>query len=175
VSTALEACPESTTILPQPKDDCRPSPWFRAARIGVEAVLGGGVGAVGELVGAYAGLNIDLLNGREGGVGTSLGAALGAVLTVAPAVWLGGRVMGGDGSFGWTLLGGTAGTALAAGIIAIKNTTATWVIAALMPVAGAILGYELSSHRKRPPAQASTGVTIVPSLGPNSIGIVGVF
>src|SRR5690349_375079 len=87
-------CPESTTVLPQPQPGCRPSVWLRVVRIGVEAVLGTGVSLAGELLGAYAGLNVDLLSGREAGLGASLGAAVGAMLTAGPAVWLGGKAMG---------------------------------------------------------------------------------
>ncbi|MBL8955972.1 MAG: hypothetical protein JNK82_34675 [Myxococcaceae bacterium] len=172
---ALEApCPERTTVLPQPQPGCRASPWLRVARVAVEVVLGTGLSLAGELLGAYAGLNVDLLSGREAGLGASLGAAVGAILTAPAAVWLGGRMMGGDGSFGWTVLGGAAGTAVAAGIIGIKNTTVAWAFAAAMPVLGAVLGYELSSHRHRSEAPAPA-VGIAPALGPTSIGVVGVF
>jgi len=161
-------------VLPQPAEGCRPSVWFRVARIGVELVLGTGVSLAGELLGAYAGLNVDLLSGREAGLGASLGAAVGAILAAGPAVWLGGKAMGGDGSFGWTMLGGAAGTAVSAVLIAIKNTTAMWGLAAAMPVLGAVAGYELSSHRHKSEAPAPA-VSITPVLGPTSVGLAGVF
>ncbi len=176
VALSTEPCPASagTTVLEQPQEGCRPRPWMRVARIAVELVLGTGVSLGGELLGAYAGLNVDLLSGREAGLGASLGAAVGAILTAAPAVWLGGRAMGGDGSFGWTMLGGAAGTAVSVVIIAIKNTTAAWGIAAAMPVLGAVAGYELSSHRHRSEAP-QPAVSVTPVLGPTSVGVAGVF
>jgi hypothetical protein len=169
---AIETCPDSGTALPQAQSGCSPKAWVRAARIGVELVLGAGLGALGELTGIYVGLNADILSGHDGGLGLSLGAAIGAMLSVAPAVWCGGAAMGGDGSFGWTMLGGAAGTVLSAGILAINHGMAAVVIAAAVPVIGSVLGYELSSHRKRGTA---TGVAIMPTLSPNGAGIAGVF
>jgi hypothetical protein len=169
-----EPCPESTTVLPQPQTGCPPKPWLRVARIGVELVLGSGLGALGVLTGMYVGLYADVHSGREGGAGVSIGAALGAALSAAPAVWAGGSIMGGDGSFGWTLLGGAAGTVLSGIVLAIKNVSATVGIAAALPVLGAIAGYELSSNARRP-TPASSGVTIAPTVGLGSVGLAGSF
>ncbi len=180
----LAPCPAQTTVLPQPQSHCIASaatrPWMRVVRIGVEAVLGAGLGAVGEITGFYFATNADLLLGGDGSKGVVWGAALGSLMAVAPGVWLGGGVMGGDGSFGWTFLGGAAGTGIAAIILAIKQTTATTVLAAAMPVLGSIAGYELSSNGHRPstdssPAPSSSGISITPSVGPNHIGVVGTF
>jgi len=144
-------------------------------RIAVEAVLGAALGAIPEVGGAYIGLSIDVLAGHEAGAGLSLGAALGAMLGVAPAVWLGGRAMGGDGALGWTLLGGAAGTGVAAAILAIKNSTGTLVIAALMPVIGSVVAYELSSHDRSAAEPVVTTVTVMPTFGPTSVGLAGTF
>jgi hypothetical protein len=171
-ATALTPCPAQTTVLPQPNSACeeapRPKLWLRIARIALEAVLGTGLGLLGELAGGYIGTNIDTLAGHESAAGVSIGIAFGAILTVAPGVWLGGSAMAGDGSFGWTMLGGAVGTALGAILIGIKNNTATVVIGAGLPVVGSILGYELSSNLKRAPA-------VTPVVGPNSVGLAGVW
>ena len=177
-AVTLAPCPERTTVLPQPSRDCLPSApvsrWLRLARIGVELVLGTGLGALGELSGGYLGFNVDVLSGREAGPGTSIGTALGATLGVAPGVWLGGRTMGGDGSWGWSLIGSAAGSGLGAAVLAIKNTTATLIIAIALPVLGSIAGYELSSNPHRSEAPAS-GLSVMPSIGLDSIGLVGAF
>ncbi len=173
----MPPCAE-TTLLPQASRDCLPSApvsrWLRVARIGVEVVLGTGLGAIGELSGGYVGFNVDVLSGHEAGPGLAIGTLLGATLGVAPGVWLGGRTLGGDGSWGWSLIGGALGSGLGAAVLAIKNSTATLIIALALPVLGSITGYELSSNPKRAP-ESSGGLTVMPSIGLNSIGLVGAF
>jgi len=167
-AAAAVPSPETSTVLPVPAEPA-PSPRralvLQVARVALEAVLGAGVGFLGELTGAYVGLNIDILSGHESAAGLSIGAAFGAILAVAPGVWLGGTALGGDGSFGWTMLGGAIGTAASAALIGIKNNTATLVIAAALPVISSILGYELSAHRHK----------ILPTVGPSGVGVTGVF
>jgi hypothetical protein len=146
--------------------------------MGVEFLLGVGIGVPSEVVGAYAGLSIDVASGREAGAGLWIGTAIGALGT-APGVWLGGRAMGGDGSFGWTLIGSTAGTGVAAALLGIKSTQATLVFAATLPIFGAVAGYELSSHTRRTPTPDPEphrlALTVVPTIGPNSVGLAGIF
>jgi hypothetical protein len=133
-------------------------------------MLGVGLGAVGEVVGGYVGLSADVSAGHEAGAGLSLGAALGAILAVGPAVWLGGRAMGGDGAFGWTLLGGAIGTGLSAATLAIKDNVGTLVLAAAWPVVGAIVGFELSSN-----GASDAVVAVAPTVSPGAFGLAGRF
>jgi hypothetical protein len=168
------------TILPQPDADCAMSlgrkTTIRLARIGVEMVLGTLFGAGLGSLGAYAGLNIDLATGNEAGVGLGLGTSFGVALGVAPGVWLGGLAMGGDGSFGWTLLGSALGTGLAASILAVDSSPGLLFLGATLPVSFSILAYELSSHNRKahvPPPKPSA--RIIPSLGPRFVGIAGIF
>lgn len=169
------------TVLPQPSCTCSEppatTPWLRAARIGLEVVMGVGLGAVPEVGGAYIGILVDVMGGREAGVGMDIGTAIGASLGVGSAVWLAGYLLGGDGSFGWSVLGSTVGTGLAAGVLAIKSTSSSLVVAAALPVIGAITGYEFSSHPRRPskPDAASSGITVTPTIGPTSVGLAGNF
>jgi hypothetical protein len=148
-------------------------PARRVARVGLELALGVASGATSGLVAAYAGLNVDLLSGREAGVGFGLGGAAGVALAVGPGVWLAGHAMGGDGSLGWTLLAGALGTGASAALLAVNDKPAMLVVAATVPVAGAILGYELSSESRRAPARSS--LTLLPVLGPAQVGVVGTF
>jgi len=173
---SLASCAD-TTLLPQPSRACTPAPraarWLRVGRIGLEAVMGAGLGAVPEVLGAYAGLSIDVTSGHDAGAGLDIGTALGAAIGVGSAVYLAGHLMSGDGAYGWSVLGSTAGTGLAAAVLSIKSTSATLVFAAVLPVAGAITGYELSSHDRR--ARRSKGFSVVPAFGRSSVGFAGAF
>jgi hypothetical protein len=170
---SAEPPPCTETVLPQPSRECTPSPCaerrLRVGRIALEAVMGTALGAVPVVVGGYAGLSIDLANGKEAGAGMDIGLALGAALGAGTGVYVGGELMHGDGAYGWAVLGSTAGTGLAAGVLAIHDSTAALVFAATLPVAGAIAGYELSSHGRRRP------IAVVPAIGRNTIGIAGAF
>ena len=135
--------------------------------------MGSALGAVPEVLGAYVGLSVDVTSGHEAGAGLDLGAALGAAVGVGSAVYLAGYLMSGDGAYGWSVLGSTAGTGLAATLLTIKSTSATLVFAAALPVAGAIAGYELSSHDRR--ARKLRGISLVPAFGRSSLGLAGAF
>ena len=149
---------------------------IRLARIGVEMVLGTLLGAGLGSLGAYAGLNIDLATGNEAGVGFGLGTSFGVALGVAPGVWLGGLSMGGDGSFGWTLLGSAVGTGIAASLLAVDSRPGMLFLGATLPVAFAIFAYELSSHNRKPhAAPTKPSAKIIPSLGPRFVGLAGTF
>lgn len=150
---------------------------IRGARVAAEAVLGTGLGALLGIIGAYAGLNVDLGNGREAGTGFGLGTGLGVTLGVAPGVWVAGYAMGGDGSFGWTLLASAAGTGISAGLLKIDNRPGMIAVASAIPVLSAIIGYELSSHLRR--GKASTepplALTWTPTVGLGYLGVAGAF
>lgn len=188
-ATSATPCSGPPTILPQPSLEC-PEPGkrgvaIRVARVATEVVLGFGLGAALGIAGAYGGLNVDLLSGREAGVGLLLGTSLGVFLGVAPGVWLAGRAMGGDGSFGWTALAAALGTGAAAGILAIDDKPGTLAFAATIPIASAIIGYELSSHLRRARARDKArgtevaarppGISLLPTFGPSYVGIAGTF
>jgi hypothetical protein len=176
LAPSLAPCAEPT-LLPRPSRACTPSPhaarWLRVGRIGLEAVMGTGLGAVPEVLGAYIGLSIDVTSGHDAGAGLDLGTALGAAVGVGSAVYLAGHLMSGDGAYGWSVLGSTAGTGLAAALLSIKSTSATLVFAAALPVAGAITGYELSSHDRR--TRRPKMFSLVPAFGRSSLGLAGAF
>jgi hypothetical protein len=187
-ATALPATKEPVKALPLPTNDCTTvlpqaecavsrgrAATIRIARIGVELVFGTLLGAALGAGGAYAGLNADLAGGKESGVGLGVGTSLGVALGVAPGVWLGGWSMGGDGSFGWTLLGSAAGTGLSAALLAIDDKPGLLFIAATIPVSTSILAYELSSHTRKRAKLAPTAAKVTPALGPTFVGVVGTF
>ena len=129
------------------------------------------------MLGAYAGLNIDLAGGREAGAGFKVGTAFGTTLGVMSGVWLGGYAMGGDGSLGWTLLASALGAGVSTGLLAIDDKPGTLAAAAAVPVASAIVAYELSSHlrRAKPSAEKPAPVTLVPTVGVGYLGVAGAF
>jgi hypothetical protein len=168
------------TPLPQPGTECAISSGraltIRLARIGVEMVLGTLLGAGLGALGAYAGLNADLAAGNSAGVGFGLGTTFGVALGVGPGVWLGGRAMGGDGSFGWTLLGSAVGSGISAAILAADSRPGLLVIGATIPVAFSILAFELSAHVKKAQAPSKPpSARVVPSVGPRYMGVAGTF
>ena len=170
------------TVLPQPGTPCAMSMGrataIRVARIGVELVLGTLFGAGLGALGAYAGLNADLAAGNESGPGLGLGTSFGVALGVAPGVWLGGRAMNGDGSFGWTLLGSAVGTGISAAMLAANSQPGMLFLGATIPVSLSILAFELSSHTKKAAADSARkppAAKVIPSLGPRFVGVVGTF
>ncbi len=169
------------TVLPQPGSECALSAGrattIRVARIGVELVLGTLLGAGLGALGAYAGLNADLAAGNEAGIGLGLGASFGVALGVGPGVWIGGTAMGGDGSFGWTLIGSAVGTGISAGLLAANSQPGMLFLGGTIPVAFSILAYELSSHVKKTAARHAekASARVMPSLGPRYVGVVGSF
>jgi hypothetical protein len=137
-------------------------------------------GATGVLSGGALGFTLGLAvdpvsfpsNGSLIGLGT--GAVLGGVLTIAPGVWLAGHVLGGNGGFGWTLLGDALGASVGVTAAVLAPSVPTAVLAAAAPLVGAILGYELSSH-PGPPARPQRSARMAPAIYPTGTGVAGVF
>jgi hypothetical protein len=119
-------------------------------------------------------------------VGWPLGIA--SALSLTPlSVWLTGKLMDGNGGYGWTLLGtgiGTAAGALGAlGMVASGVIgDATFVPLMIGPVLGSILLYELSSDASQSAveeaerrARASFTATLAPTDGGGMVGVAGTF
>lgn len=84
--------------------------------------------------------------------------------------------MGGDGSFGWTLLGSAVGSGISAAILAADSRPGLLFIGATIPVALSILAFEMSAHVKKSQAASKpASAKILPSVGPRSVGVVGTF
>jgi hypothetical protein len=165
-----------TPILPQKGQVCGEpaSAAWRVTRVGVELIGGALLAAPAVISGAVLGTTIDHAAGHEASAGLAAFTALGAALGSAPGVWVAGYLMRGNGSFWWTLAGSTLGTAISAVLLAIKNDVAMLAVSAVLPVAGAVIGYELSSSGLRP-APASRSVAVVPTFGLTSVGLSGAF
>jgi len=164
-------------------------PGVRALRIGTE-VLGGwagllGLGYAGWRVGYAADGEENSFPFRYGAVG---GAFAGALLGAPLGVWGAGHAVDGNGHLLWTALGSTAGMAGAwLFTMAGADLESTPVLAALtsLPVAGAIIAFELSSDPSRARAaerdgpDRDAGLHLAPSLVVSSdlaaAGMIGRF
>lgn len=144
----------------------------RPLRVTVEVGSGLGVGTLGAFAGGLVGVGICAAGGGDHGewgcFGPALlGAAVGAWWGMAGGIELGGYAMGGNGGFGWELLGQAGGTA-AAGLLfwaldpVLDNEVVWWTTWIALPLTGGILGYELSSTRDAP---ASRGAAFVVPIG----------
>ncbi|MFO0745398.1 MAG: hypothetical protein U1F43_06960 [Myxococcota bacterium] len=129
----------------------------RAVRVLVESGAGIGGGAIGGFSGGGLSYLICAAAGEDRGMFGCLGPALiggviGAWWGMAGGVALAGDGMGGNGGFGWELLGQAGGTAVAAGLFyglseVIDSEVFDWFTWIAFPLAGGILGYELSTHK----------------------------
>ncbi|HZJ56537.1 MAG TPA: hypothetical protein VFD38_20500 [Myxococcaceae bacterium] len=156
-------------------------------RVGAET--GGGI--VGGLIlgGAsawviYATLNTqgdDAARRSAAQVGAAVGVSVGAPIGVS----LTGKLLGHQGSFIISWLSSLAGLGVGYGIYGLIRSgsdssaaKATYALTLLLPIAGAVIGYELSSS-DQPPSPAASAPTLLPALavGPAgaSFGLVGRF
>jgi hypothetical protein len=126
--------------------------------------VGVGIGSIGLLVGALAGSCFDFSGDGFGSTKCVVGilaGAFGGMLIGMPlgVTWAGGW-FNGMGTYGTSLLGALAGTGLAVLISALAQNYEAVFAGALLPLAGAVVGYELSSSAR---AQASLGgVSLAP-------------
>lgn len=112
-------------------------------------------------------------------IGVSVGAPIGVSLT--------GKFLGRQGSFIISWLSSVAGLGVGYGIYGLIRSgsdssaaKATYALTLLLPVAGAVIGYELSSSSQpAPPAAAASVPAVLPAVavGPGgaSFGLVGRF
>jgi hypothetical protein len=206
----FEPAPEQLQpVAPSPQAKKRPEkpdPRF-ADRLVVEAVLGlAGNGLIlGSVYAFPGGIYEFILESSEGGreVGalfalTSIGVVtlsmVVAAFTVPAGVYLGGKMVDGDGGYGWAFLGHLGG--IAAGFLSclvltsafdISASNGGWAltmsVAAVLQVSGAITAYELSSaanrRRKNGDAVARNDFVIMPTVAlvpqGGAVGIGGTF
>jgi hypothetical protein len=75
-----------------------------------------------------------------------------ALFGMPAGVTLAGHLLGGNGGYGWSLAGLLGGALLALPLAALTQRAAAFqgTIAVVLPLAGAVLGYEVSSDDARP-------------------------
>lgn len=157
-------------------------------RLLAETAGGAAIGTGGALVGAGVGaiFGVALLAGGSGSIHpqalvvlpaffqamAGIGATVGAYVFMPAGVWLGGKLVGGQGKFGWTYLGAAAGIGSAFGLGFLVGALSNDAFAgqmtglvgmALLPVTGSFLGYELS-HGAASRGRASTAPRIRPNI-----------
>ena len=148
-------------------------------RVGAET--GGGI--VGGLIlgGASAWVIYATLNTQGDDASRRSAAQLGAAVGVS----LTGKLLGRQGSFIISWLSSLAGLGVGYGIYGLIRSgsdssaaKATYALTLLLPIAGAVIGYELSSS-DQPPSPAASASTLLPAVavGPAgaSFGLVGRF
>ena len=146
----------------------------RGSRIGLE--VGGGL--AGTLGGGLVGLGLGLLICEVGDLGDKewgclapavIATGLGAWGGLGAGVYIAGDARDANGGYGWMTLGQLGGSLLAWGMIealmamGLESEVLTIVFAVTIPLAGAILGYELSvTSYEIEPETASNGLTAQP-------------
>lgn len=192
LAQASSDAPRDATPAPLTRAASEPTHEMRApigCRISGETIGGALVGSSGLALGFLGGFLLadsvscgfdDCNPGRRltlgvGAVGLGLGAASG--------VYLAGALMNARGRYLPTLLGGLAGAGVplaVSGLTGADVESAPILISFLaLPVAGAILGYELSNplSRQRSVSTASTAVlpTVALTPGGGALGLAGRF
>lgn len=183
---------EAAPRAPAPRAEDLPPPRSKVSRTTRVLVEGGTGMLVGLGGGALAGLAYWVISCN--GVGTFCGVSMLEVLLfsgvaslflVPTSVAVAGRLLGGRGSWGWSLLG-TAVGAVAGGLVTLAATAGGQndvhpvvfpIVGALM-LGGGIAGYELISYRnelrdEEVRARLSPGVAFFP--GGASLGLSGTF
>lgn len=157
-------------------------------RIGAET--GGGI-VGGALIGGTAAWVISAtLNTQESGSTSNSAAQVGAAVGVSVGAPIGvsltGKLLGRQGSFIISWLSSLAGLGVGYGIYGLVRAgsdssaaKATYALCLLLPVAGAVIGYELTSSEQPAPAATSAGPMVLPavSIGPGggAFALVGRF
>lgn len=125
---------------------------------GLELAAGAGACLVGALLGSVA-IAPSLGNGTVGGLDAAWGgAAIGCALLAPAGVGVAGRLAGGDGSILATVVGSVGGFVI--GLLALNSGGPDALPLALgLPVAGSVLGFELtaSGGGPQPGAALATG------------------
>ncbi len=185
--------PAQPTLLGH--DTERPS---RAGRWLVQGLAGLGAGLGGAMVGGLVGIAVgaspsgDCSGAGPCGGGMNLGPLVAGVGIgwfggVPLGVTLAGNARGGNGGYGWSLLGTLGGT-MAAGLLGYAinpeptdSGSAVGYLGLLGGVVGAVVGYELSntadSPRPRPVRSAAVRLTPNASASPQGavVGVAGTF
>ncbi len=150
------------------------------ARYFAEGALGVLTAAGGSMLGTVAGSIVGFSVGDGANFGWvfygMLGALAGGYLAMPLGVYKGGNYADGTGSLGGSYLGGLAGVALSVGAVygtaQIDKDTAVgvgWITGAILPLAGSMIGYEMTSGHGADDG-AMAGPVLMPSAGPTSDG-----
>ncbi len=169
---ALSQAPAPVLAAPSPE-----AVEERDPHQGRRVLLSSLAGVAGAFGGAFAGGLLGLAIARPDGSwsalgGVVLGASAGYVFGLPLAVTLAGNAQGGNGGYGWALLGGFGGTLVLGGLASAVDDRGglTGVLGIAGGVAGAVLGYELSNDAHRSP-RARVSARVLPTVGADVTGL----
>ena len=155
-------------------DKAHARPADPVPRVAVEFVAGAGGGLIAGSVGLVTGLIVgaSTVGCNECGIVASVGGFTGVLVGIPAGAWLGGKLMGGRGTFLGTAGGslvGWGGALVGSALLGIgDNDPGGAVFLLLLPVVGAVAGYELSSPEEERPAltrKAPSTFQVVPLAG----------
>lgn len=179
LSVLLGLTGAATPPAPDPSVSAAQRPATAASHLHVAGTFLGGV--TGGLVGAGIAYGAMQLTCTDSGGGCALATLLwamplGLLLGTPIGAWGGGTLLSGHGDFFPTLVGTAAGSAGALGLVVASQRWAaiSWAapVALVLPLAGAILGYEWSHAANLPRVQATPMVTGDGGVG---LALAGVF
>jgi hypothetical protein len=155
-------------------------PPLSGNRVLGEALLGGLFAVGGTVGGAYLGASIELSNGCDGELcglgGAILGGAAGLAFVTPLGVYLVGSTNGETGSFGATLGGSVLGTLAGIGLAAASQDEGVALVAlAIGPVAGSIIGFNLTRKYDRPRPRSQWTPVASATHERTTFGIMGSF
>lgn len=159
------APPSLAPLVAPPRSEETAEPPIDGGRLVGETLVGGGVGFVGLVLGAVAGVGIECSGGcpgEFGGLGGAIiGGAIGGVFGIGTGVYLIGNAGDQTGSFGATIggafLGATLGGLAAAGFGSAKLDTAAGITAVAGPFVGALIGFNVTRRWDRPSQSPALG------------------
>jgi hypothetical protein len=165
---------------PQGEIISRPYPITEEASAGrtgpilLEHLGGALAGSVGLGVGlAMIALGPGDCDGAPCYLGPASLIAIGGTIFTPLGVWGAGSLLGGRGRFLPTLGGFALGSLAGLGVGALTYKTPVIALAILMPITGAVVGYELSHASQVSAAkvkQESASVRVMPMVGPSPTG-----
>ncbi len=153
-------------------------------RLAVEFAAGAGGGVVAGTLGLLTGylMGASTVGCDECGIVAGVGGITGVLVGIPAGTWLGGNLMGGRGTFLGTAAGslvGWGGVLLGSAVLGVGDDNQGLAAALLLlPIVGAVTGYELSAKPEAPPVKASP-VQVVPVAGVTGhgprLGLMGRF
>ena len=159
--------PGSMGVAAQASQEAQAESDGRILRIVMEPVMAIAVGWAVGVIGLVVGMNVGGCFDDSGTTGSCIiGAVTGLYTGLLVGIPLGviwaGSWYGGMGSYGSAFLGTLAGTGVAVLLAALIQDTGTAAGLSLLPIAGAVVGYELSSSSNAHAATA--GLAFAPTF-----------
>lgn len=134
-------------------------------------------GAAGALGGGFAGGLVGVALARPGEewsalAGVVYGVTAGYLVGLPLGVTLAGHAQGGNGGYGWALLGCVGGSVALGGlaIVVAPDTSLPGVLGVAGGIAGAVVAYELSNDAQRSARPVATA-RVLPTAGVDATGL----